>query len=72
MLDGPKGVYGYHKDTVKSIMLTLLPMDGFNPEEAINFTSEENEMPFGKGVFFVDNLLKALKKSGFNWQCVSG
>ena len=69
IIGGKSSIYGYHPDTIHSLILTLLPPIGFNYEE--RFKAVERETQNIKS-YFLENLLNALSENaGFNIPVVS-
>ena len=66
VLGGQRYICGYHPDTLKSLMLTLLP----NTVDGFRHTSEDVAVDSIE-VYFMETLFRALNDAGFNWPHVS-
>lgn len=69
LLGGQKSVYGYHCDSLKSLLISLLPPIGFKIKD--NFKADGKDGPSIE-VSFMESLLNALRDSaGFRIPVVS-
>lgn len=67
LLSGQKYIHGYNHNTLKSLMLTLLPKPGFNTGDGLKGFEGDTISSCSTEVYFIKNILRALNNTGFNW-----